>query len=374
MKKLFDWLRKVARLAVCGLLLAWIFQAIFWKEGQEAWKREQRTPAWHELTRRERLEISWTHGPREVWRDMARVRPEAFALSLACMGATLLLGLIRWRQVLRVHGLELSFARAAEISLVAHFFNSFLLGSAGGDLMKAYYAARETHHLKAEAVGTVFVDRIIGLFALLVFTMGAMAANLPLLAEDALFQKLAVVITAMFVGCTLVLVLALRGGVSKGLPQARAWLRKLPKGDFLERLRESCKPFGRDRAFLVKSFLTSLLLCVVCVLHVQTLVWGLDLPISLRHLSAVVPMITCIVVLPLTPSGLGVRENLFVLMLAVPLIGVEHTSALSLSLLCTAGSLFWSLVGGVVYAMLKDRHHLGELDQPADADDGAATT
>ncbi|NDB74958.1 MAG: hypothetical protein EB141_04815, partial [Verrucomicrobia bacterium] len=58
------------------------------------------------------------------------------------------------------------------------------------------------------------------------------------------------------------------------------------------------------------------------MLHVQSLVWGLGLEISLRHLCAVVPMITCIVVLPLTPSGLGVRENLFVLMLAVPLIGV----------------------------------------------------
>ena len=52
----------------------------------------------------------------------------------------------------------------------------------------------------------------------------------------------------------------------------------------------------------------------------------------------------------------------------VPLIGVEHTAALSLSLLCTAGSLSWSLVGGVVYAGFKTRHHLDEIarDQAAD--------
>lgn len=354
-------LKNLAQLAVCGLLLAWIFQAIFWKEGQEAWERDQRTPAWQALTRWQRLEISWTHGPREVWRDMARVRPEAFAASLALMGATIFLGIVRWRQVLRVHGLDLSFGRATEISLVAHFFNSFLLGAAGGDLMKAYYAARETHHKKAEAVGTVFVDRIIGLFALLLFTMVAMALNLPLLRADPLLLKLAGVIMAMFAGCAVVLFLALRGGVSRGLPQARAWLRRLPKGDFLERLRDSVKPFGRDPVFLVKSFSVSLLLCGVCVLHVQSLVWGLGLDISLRHLFAIVPMITCMVVLPLTPSGLGVRENLFVWMLAVPLIGTEHTSALSLSLLCTAGSLCWSLAGGVVYAGLKTRHHLDEI-------------
>jgi uncharacterized protein (TIRG00374 family) len=356
-----SWLKNIVQIAVCGALLAWIFQAIFWKEGQDEWEREKRTPAWQELTRWQRLEISWTHGPREVWRDMSRVRPGPFAVSLALMGATILLGIVRWRQVLRVHGLDLSFARAAEISLVAHFFNSFLLGAAGGDLMKAYYAARETHHKKAEAVGTVFVDRIIGLFALLVFTMAAMAANLPLLRADPLFMKLAWAITAMFAGCAVVLFLALRGGVSKGLPQAREWLRRLPKGDFLERLRDSLKPFGTDRRFLVKSFSVSLLLCGMCVLHVQSLVWGLGLDLSLRHLFAIVPMITCMVVLPLTPSGLGVRENLFVLMLAVPLIGVEHTAALSLSLLCTAGSLFWSLIGGAVYAGLRRKHHLDEI-------------
>lgn len=361
MKRLPTWFKTFVQLAVCALLLAWIFQAIFWKEGQEAWEREQRQPAWNKLTRAERFEISWTHGPREVWQAVSRVRPEAFAVSLALMGATIFLGVVRWRQVLRVHGLELSFARAAEISLVAHFFNSFLLGAAGGDLMKAYYAARETHHKKAEAVGTVFVDRIIGLFALLIFTMVAMAANVPLLRADPLFLKLAAAITVMFAGCAVVVLLALRGGVSRGLPQAREWLRRLPKGDFLERLRDSLKPFGSDPKFLIKSLAVSLLLCAVCVAHVQSLVWGLGLEISWRHQFAVVPMITCMVVLPLTPSGLGVRENLFVLMLAVPLIGVEHTAALSLSLLCTAGSLCWSVVGGLIYAGLRRKHHLDEI-------------
>lgn len=361
MKKVPSWFKSSVQLALCGLLLALVFQRIFWKEGMDAWEREQRSPSWNQLTRTQRLEVSWSHGPREVWRAVSRVRPEAFAVSLALMGATILLGIVRWRQVLRVHGLELSFARAAEISLVAHFFNSFLLGAAGGDLMKAYYAARETHHKKAEAVGTVFVDRIIGLFGLLVFTLVAMAANLPLLRTDPLFLKLAVVITAMFTGCAAVLYLALRGGVSRGLPQAREWLRRLPKGEFLERLRDSLKPFGKDPRFLFKSLTASLLLCGVCVLHVQSLAWGLELDLSLRHLFAIVPMITCMVVIPLTPSGLGVRENLFVLMLAVPLIGVEHTAALSLSLLCTAGSLCWSVVGGLVYAGLRHKHHLGEL-------------
>ena len=91
---------------------------------------------------------------------LGRVHPGWLALSLACMGATLGFGVWRWRMVLRVHGLHLTFGRALRISLIAQFFNAFLLGSTGGDLMKAYYAARQTDHKKTEAVVTVLADRL----------------------------------------------------------------------------------------------------------------------------------------------------------------------------------------------------------------------
>src|SRR5207247_3172917 len=100
--------------------------------------------------------------------------PIALLLSVLFVGLTILLGVVRWRMVLHVHGIHLSLGRAMEISLVAHFFNSFLLGSTGGDLLKAYYAARETHHKKTEAVVTVAVDRLLGLLAMLVFACAMM--------------------------------------------------------------------------------------------------------------------------------------------------------------------------------------------------------
>jgi cell division protein FtsW (lipid II flippase) len=54
---------------------------------------------------------------------------------------------------------------------------------------------------------------------------------------------------------------------------------------------------------------------------------------------------------------------LFVQMLAV--IGVDPATALSLSLLAYAGSLLWSMVGGVVYLMMKDRRQLSDLEMEA---------
>jgi hypothetical protein len=140
------------KLAICTLLLGWIFHAIFINEGKLA--LQKRGGNWDALPRLEQWRVAWTQGPMELAASLSQVNGSAMALSLVFMGLTIVLGMTRWRILLRAQGLDLSVMRTAEISLIAHFFNSFLLGSTGGDLLKAYYAARETHHLKAEAVTT----------------------------------------------------------------------------------------------------------------------------------------------------------------------------------------------------------------------------
>ena len=349
------------RVAVGALLLFWIFHAIFVNESKLA-AQTQGQP-WDQLARGEQWKQAWTYGPPQLWRTLCLVQPGALLLSVLLMGCTILLGVWRWRLVLRVQGLELSVGRALEISFIAHFFNSFLLGSTGGDLMKAYYAARETHHKKTEAVVTVFVDRLIGLWAMLLFATILILPNWPLLMSHSRLRPLAGLIVAMMIACTAVVVVAFWGGVSRAWSGARIWLRRLPRGEWLERSLDACRRFGQQHFFVSRALAISMVLNTVCVLQFLALSWGLKLRIPLLALFVIVPMIICISALPVTPSGLGVRENLFVLMLAAPVIAVPETLALSLSLLAYAGSLFWSLVGGAVYLTLKERHHLAEVAQ-----------
>jgi uncharacterized membrane protein YbhN (UPF0104 family) len=228
--------------------------------------------------------------------------------------------------------------------------------------MKAYYAARETHHKKTEAVVTVFVDRLVGLWAMLLFGSVMMIPNRALLLSQPGLRPLALLFLAMTIACTIMVALAFWGGVSKQWTGARAWLRRLPKGPWLERSLESCRQFGREPFFLPRALGISMVLNLVCVLQIWVLTWGLGIVIQPVVLLVIVPIIICISALPITPSGLGVRENLFVLMLASPAINVASTSALSLSLLAIAGSLIWSLIGGLVYLTLKQKHHLGEAE------------
>lgn len=351
--------------SLCLVLLVWIFHSIFRNEGRLA--SQKSGVLWDQLSRMEQWKIAWTTGSAELWRTISLVQPGAFVLSLFLVGITVFLGVIRWRMVLEVQGLHLPLRRATGITFVAQFFNSFLLGSTGGDLIKAYYAARETHHKKTEAVVTVFVDRLIGLWSMLLFAAMMMLPNSNLILSHEKLGASALLILGLLAGCTTVLFLAFWGGLSKRFPRARGFLRKLPKGEMLERSLDSCRQFGRHRAFIFKAALISMAVNAVCVLQVMTLSRGLGLTISPVALFVIVPIVSCISAMPITPSGIGVRENLFVLMLAAPAINIPETTALSLSLLTYSGSLFWSLVGGVVYVSLKEKEHLKEVtdDDPS---------
>jgi hypothetical protein len=363
------------RVAVAGLLLLWIFHSIFVNEARLT-AREGRllgpdgAPVkWDTLARPEQWRYGWQHGPPALWATLRRISLGPLALSFALMGATLAIGVARWQMALRVQGLPLSFGRATEIAFVAHFFNSFLLGTAGGDLMKAYYAARETRHKKTEAVVTVFVDRLLGLWSMLLFAGVMLVPNWGLFEKPGL-RAAAVLLGAMLLGASVFMRLAFRSGVSRAWPAARAWLRRLPKGEYIERSLDSCRRFGARRGFVPRVLALSMLANFVMVLQFWVVARGLGLDASLRVLCLIVPMIVCVSALPITPSGLGVRENLFVHALAVPAIGVGATPALSLSLLAYAGSLFWSLAGGVVYVTLKQKHHLAEVELAGEEEEG----
>jgi uncharacterized protein (TIRG00374 family) len=352
------------RIAVCVLLLVWIFHTIFLNEGR-MWA-EAHGMQWAQMPRNQQWQLAWSKGPQDLWHTLALVNLGALILSTALWGFGLWLGVVRWRLVLETQGLHLSLGRATWISLVAQFFNSFLLGSTGGDLIKAYYAARETHHLKTEAVTTVFVDRLVGLWAMLFFAGVMMLPNLDLIRHHVDFALPCVLILGMLGTLTVVLWLAFWGGVSKRFPRARELLRRVPKGQHLERSIDSCRQFGKGKGLLFKSVIISLSLNIIWVFQIAVLGWGLGQGIPFVALLVIVPIILCISSIPITPNGLGVREQLFVRLLGI--LAVAGTAALSLSLLVSAEGLFWSLVGGIVYMGLRKKEHLSEVTHESMSD------
>jgi len=351
-------LRLTLKLAVCLVLVAWILHVIFAGEAEMQLGKD-----WGALSFAKQLRESWTIGPTGLWKTISGVSLGWLLTSFVFMGTTIFIGVIRWRTVLAVQGLYLPLGRAAGISLVAHFFNSFLLGSTGGDLLKAYYSAAETNHKKAEAVTTVVVDRLLGLFAMLLFVSLMALANWSVVMSQQRFMAVMLVVLGMLFVSGLVIVLSFWAGPTGARLKFEALLAKLPKGDVLVRCIEACHAFGENPGFLPRVLGWSMLLSLACVLQIVALGHGLGLPMGehFRVLLLIVPAIICISALPITPSGIGVRENLYVWLLSATAIGIEAKTALSLSLLAFAGSLLWSLIGGATYLAFRSRHSLDQI-------------
>jgi glycosyltransferase 2 family protein len=350
------------RVGVGLLLLGWILQLIFYNEAYHY--RVSAGEDWYGLTRWERLQIAWKYGPIGVWQTLRAMKLIYLGLAIAVMGVIIFLGVLRWHIILKVHGLALPLNRTTEISLIAHFFNSFLLGSVGGDLFKSYYAARETHHKKVEAVVTVAVDRVIGLFSMLVMACVFLLPNLDfVLVADRKVKLVIWIVLGMTAACTVFILVSFWGGVTRTIPKAREWLRKLPKGREIERSIEAFRTFGRDKTFFFRVLPVAMAANLLCVVLVLLLVHGFGLDVPFHMLSLIVMVATCISSLPITPSGLGVRENLYVMFLAAPPISIKPAEGLLISLVGYGTSLFWSMIGGFVYMLVKDKEHLTEIKE-----------
>jgi glycosyltransferase 2 family protein len=77
--------------------------------------------------------------------------------------------ILRWYLLVRALDLPFSLRNAFRLGMVGYFYNTMLPGSIGGDFLKAYFMYREHPERRAAAVATVVVDRMLGLFGLLLF-------------------------------------------------------------------------------------------------------------------------------------------------------------------------------------------------------------
>ena len=81
---------------------------------------------------------------------------------------SVLITLLRWYVLVCAQDMPFTLGGAMRIGLIGFFFNTFLPGSVGGDIIKAAALAREQRR-RTVAVATVIMDRVIALWGLVWF-------------------------------------------------------------------------------------------------------------------------------------------------------------------------------------------------------------
>jgi uncharacterized protein (TIRG00374 family) len=97
--------------------------------------------------------------------ERAPVRWDYLFMGFTVYATAVFLTLVRWYWLVRAQGLPLSVGEALRLGLVGCYYNQFLPGSVGGDLVKAAVLLRGQER-RTVAVATVVMDRVIALWGL----------------------------------------------------------------------------------------------------------------------------------------------------------------------------------------------------------------
>ncbi len=284
--------------------------------------------------------------PREV---LAQLRVAArqpaligAAAALYCVLGTLVRGL-RWQVLVVALGHAISARRTSELFLVGTFFSQFLPTGIGGDVIRALMVARDGLG-RAHGASTVVVDRALGLLPQ--FALGLVALAV---AREHATPAVTLTLVAAGVGGVAGLGVLLRIDAWSHLVERLPVVGRLWRRPGLARFLGSFASYDR-RALLVSAgwgFVFAFLLIGTNAALGRAL--GID---QMRWLdwAIFVPLVALTTLLP-SIGGWGVREVLYVGLLATVTPPVSRADATALSIMIGGLNLLVAAAGGILLGM-----------------------
>ncbi|MBU3933942.1 MAG: flippase-like domain-containing protein [Candidatus Omnitrophica bacterium] len=283
--------------------------------------------------------------------NFAKIRQLLSSLNLSVFTLAFLLFIIsiifmawRLRIVLAAQETSFSIKDLFSLTLIGHFFTNFMPTSVGGDLVKGYYISRRIKS-KISSYASVFVDRIMGMFSLILIASIALLIMRKDIEHKFIFWALGLLLLFCII-FTLLLInkkLLKRIGGSLGLLRL---LRSLKLDSLAQKAYVSVNVYTNHKKKLLQMLILSIAAQFIAFFAIYILSNSLSVYIPFGKILLVMPIIAALCMLPVTMNGLGLREWAFVFFFS-PNVG--EAAALSLSLLYLAMFLLTSLIGGIIY-------------------------
>lgn len=265
------------------------------------------------------------------------------ALNVAISPVLILVSSLKWQVLLRSKAITVSLPRLFGLYMVGNFFNHVLPTNVGGDVIRGFKLGKHTGK-REEALASVFMERLTGLTALLVFVVLALVLNVEFLGNQTLSVALAVAVLGYL-------------GV--------VWLAfdRRPLAVFTNRLRarpvialaltcrrvqDTIRSYSRARAMWLPVMTLSVVFYLLAIVNVYLGCLAFSSPVSVMSIGIAVPMILLISMTPISLGGIGIQEWGYVVVFEH--LGLSGSLGLSVALLIRAKGVFIGGLGGLVYA------------------------
>lgn len=279
--------------------------------------------------------------------------PAPIAWAAVLLGLTFFAGGLRWWLLLRIQDIRLSLPRVVRLAFVGLFFNLFLVGATGGDIIKAVYITQQAPNRKTRAALTIIVDRAMGMLSLgMVLALG-LSWRFGFVLQSAVARRAAYVLAALSV-LALLAAAAIAFAPVQRLPASwkRAWQR-MPLHHALTSVRDGLRRHAESPADLLAAVAVS---AVVILLTAEVGYWiaaGIGMALPRLQSAVILAFVICMTSLPLSIAGHGVREGAFILMFALFGVAAAPEPAVLFSVIFFLLHLVWGALGGLLYLGLR---------------------
>ncbi len=278
-----------------------------------------------------------------------------FALLGAAFLATLggvLLSARRWQTVLKAFDAHVPLPTLVSHLLAGMFVGNALPGTIGGDVLRVSRSAKSTGS-STTAFAAVVIERLTGFVALPFLTLVAFAVNPSLLDHKRAWL-------ALLIACVTLLTLAVILIVAGHPRLAGRFALHENSMRFVGAVHVGIDDLRRRPHATRRIFAAAVTYQASVVLSVLLIIRALELPLPTAAVVAFIPAVAIAQVLPISISGLGVREGLLSGFLTG--FGIQTGQAVAVGLLWYGMTLLVSLLGAPSFATGHRKSHQHSKD------------
>ncbi|GBD98418.1 hypothetical protein BMS3Abin07_00432 [bacterium BMS3Abin07] len=261
-------------------------------------------------------------GVANIFSHLTTIRPAFFIFSVVLYIIATFISAIRWKMLLDE---DYPLGKLFSLYMIGSFFNNILPGIIGGDAVKVYYLYSDTGK-GGSSLGSVFMDRYLGFFALLL--IGLVAGFFAYADLKVIGMSLAM--PALFVFFILVSLVLFGFRLGKRFGAVSAFY------DYFHY-------YIRKGSIMLKTVALSFIIQILSIVMVYVIALGLGESPSFLLLLVFMPIIITAATVPVSISGLGIREGAFVILLGR--VGFSPQVAISISFLWFLSTVVASSIG-----------------------------
>lgn len=286
----------------------------------------------------------WKSDPQDVWRICTQASLAPLIVAVLLVLADRAVMAYRWFVLLRpLEGRDFPpFRTILRIFLVSSFVGTFLPASIGGDAVRAYSLSNHRVPL-ADAMASVFVDRMLGVLSVLIMALAGLLIAHDLAENPGVVLALGVTSTACLIAAVLIFS-DTADALAEALLARVRWVRlRQAAASLIASIRRYAEHHGALGAVLAGSI-------TVQILRVfQAYYLGKALGVQQPGLVyfAFIPLILLIMFLPITANGIGTSQAAFIWLFGR--VGTPGAEAFALSVLFVALGILANLPGVLYY-------------------------